>query len=282
MDQRASNADDSGSDVPARESGSSPPRLSRRDFATRFGAGGAAALGIAWASPHISTVRFAAKAAVGSPPPTHGSTTTTSTTIAGQEGSVSVSTQSPCVGDILTVHASGFAPRTAVTLELDSAERSLGVTTAGTRGGIDVTVRLPSGVTGSHELVVVGVRPGGRTLTLTVPLTIKTEDECNVGPENSSTTTTTQPGVTTTTKPGSKPTTSTAPPTTAPTSTTIASKNNHEGGGGVHSASSGGGFLAFTGTDSVDLALLGAAAAVGGRALFGLVAHRDEDDEEVD
>jgi hypothetical protein len=38
--------------------------------------------------------------------------------------------------------------------------------------------------------------------------------------------------------------------------------------------------LAFTGTDSVDLALLGAAAAVGGRALFGLVAHRDEDEED--
>lgn len=277
MDQRATNADGAGSDEPARGSEPSPPRLSRRDFATRFGAGGAAAVGMAWAAPHISTVRFAAKAAVGSPAPTGGSTTTTSTTIGGAEGEASVSTHGPCVADILGVRASGFAPKTAVTIELDSSATTLGVTTAGPHGKVNVTVRLPSGVTGPHNVVVVGVRPGGRTLTLTVPITIKTEEECNVGPEGS--TTTTQPGETTTTKPGSKPTTSTTPPTSAPTSTTIGEKNSHGGGGEVHGASQGGGFLAFTGTDSVDLALLGAAAAVGGRALFGLVAHRDDEDE---
>src|SRR5262249_43280648 len=99
MDQRATNADDSGSDEPARDPDPSSPRLSRRDFATRFGAGSAAAVGLAWASPHISTIRFARKAAVGSPPPT-GSTTTTSTTIGGTEGSISLNTVTPCVGDI--------------------------------------------------------------------------------------------------------------------------------------------------------------------------------------
>jgi hypothetical protein len=115
-----------------------------------------------------------------------------------------------------------------------------------------------------------------------MPVNIKTEEECHVGPKGSTTTTstpTTQPGATTTTP--RRPTTSTSP-TSVPTSTTVGAEHQHEGGGEgkVPHASNGGGFLAFTGTDSVDLALLGAAAAVGGRALFGLVAHRDEDDED--
>jgi hypothetical protein len=279
MDQRASNADESGSVESARDSEPSPPRLSRRDFAARFGAGSAAAVGLAWASPHISTIRFARKAAVGSPPPP-GSTTTT-TTIPGTVGSLTVDTRTPCAGDILHVRADGFVPRTAVTLELDSDADTLGVTTAGSRGRVNVTVRLPSSITGPHELVVLGVQPGGRTLKLTVPVTIRTEAECKVGPQGS--TTTTQPGETTTTTPANRPTTSTSP-TSVASPTSIAEERHSEGGGGGGGkpASNGGGFLAFTGTDSVDLALLGAAAAVGGRALFGLVAHRDEDEDEED
>jgi hypothetical protein len=283
MDQRATNSDDSGSDESARDSDPSPPQLSRRDFATRFGAGSAAAVGLAWASPHISTIRFARKAAVGSPPPT-GSTTTTTTSIGGgPAGTISLDTRTPCAGDICHVRADGFAPRTAVSLELDSDEHTLGVTTAGPRGRVNVTVRLPSNMTGPHEVVVVGVQPGGRTLTLSVPVTIKTQAECHVGPQGS-TTTTTQPGATTTTGPGNRPTTSTSP-TSVPTSTSVAEERTHEAGGGSGGGkpvSNGSGFLAFTGTDSVDLALLGAAAAVGGRALFGLVAHRDEDEDEED
>jgi hypothetical protein len=277
MDQRATNADDSGAEEPVRDSAPAPTRMSRRDFASRFGAGSAAVVGLAWASPHISTIRFARKAAVGSPSPT-GSSTTTSTTIAGTEAHMSLSSRTPCAGDIIEVRADGFVPKTAVTLELDSDENTLGVTTAGVKGRINVTVRLPSDITGPHVLIVTGVRPGGRTLTLSVPVTIKTEEECHVGPEGSTTTSTTQPGPTTTIS-GKKASTSTTP-TSAPTSTSIGGETQHEGGGGVHGASNGGGFLAFTGTDSVDLALLGAAAAVGGRALFGLVAHRDEDDED--
>jgi hypothetical protein len=233
---------------------------------------------MAWASPHMSTIRFARKAQVGSPAP--GTSTTTTTTIGGTEGTISLNSRTPCEGDICVVRAGGFAPRTAVTLELDSPEHTLGITTAGVRGRVNVTVRLPSGLTGDHALVVAGVRPGGRTLSLTVPIHIKTDAECHVGPE--ATTTTTQPGATTTTtRPGNRPTTSTSPPTSVPTSTSIAQEHN-QGGGGVQGASNGGGFLAFTGTDSVDLALLGAAAAVGGRALFGLVAHRDDEDEDED
>jgi hypothetical protein len=276
MDQRATNGDDTASDEPPRPV-PSPPRLSRRDFTARFGAGSAAAVGMAWASPHISTIRFARKAQVGSPPPS--SSTTTSTTIGGGEGSITLNTVTPCEGDICSVRAEGFAPRTAVTFELDSSEHTLGVTTAGPRGRVNVTVRLPDGMSGDHSFVVVGVRPGGRTLTLTVPVKIKTEAECHVGPEG--TTTTTQPGSPTTTPPN-RSTTSTSPSTSVPTSTSVAQQRNEGGGGGVKGASNGGGFLAFTGTDSVDLALLGAAAAVGGRALFGLVAHRDDEDEDED
>jgi hypothetical protein len=276
MDQRATNADESGSDGPARDSDASPPQLSRRDFAARFGAGSAAAVGLAWASPHISTIRFARKAAVGSaPPPPPGSTTTT---IPGPSGTLSLNTVTPCAGDICHVRADGFSARTAVTLEIDSDQHPIGVTTANGKGRVNVNVRLPSDMTGSHELVVVGVRPGGRTLTLTVPITFKTQAECQVEPQGS--TTTTQPGAPTTTAPG--PTTSVSP-TSVATPTSIAEERTPAGpSGGGNTVSNGGGFLAFTGTDSVDLALLGAAAAVGGRALFGLVAHRDEDDDEED
>src|SRR4051812_31685938 len=182
MDQRATNAGDSGSDDSARGSGLGPRGLSRRDFAARFGAGSAAAVGVAWAAPHITTIKFAAKAAVGSAPP--GSTTTTSTTIEGEVGSVSLSSHDPCAGDILIVRARGFVPKTAVTIEIDSAEHTVAVTTAGGQGRINVAVRLPTTVpTGVRDLVVVGVKPGGRTLTLHVPVTIRSVEECAVGPE---------------------------------------------------------------------------------------------------
>lgn len=273
MDQRATKAGDSGSDDSSREPPHTAPSqsLSRRDFAARFGAGSAAAVGVAWASPHISTIRFAQKAAVGSEPPS--STSTTSTTIAGTEGSVSISNTAPCAGDTMTVTARGFAPKTAVTIEIDSAEHTIGVTTAGAQGRISVGIQLPTNIpTGAHQLVVVGVRPGGRTLSLSTPINIKTQEECVVGPEGTTTTSSTPTPPTT----GGRGTTSTTatPPTTAPpvkVEETPPSKPRSPGNGGL---------LAFTGTDSVDLALLGAAAAVGGRALFGLVAHRDDDEDD--
>src|SRR5262245_41743077 len=126
MDQPATNGNDTGSDEPAHDSAPAPTRMSRRDFASRFGARSAAAVGLAFASPHISTIRFARKAAVGSPAPPPSSSTTT--TIPSPVGNISVSSKTPCVGDICEVKAQGFAPRTAVTLELDSAEHILGVT----------------------------------------------------------------------------------------------------------------------------------------------------------
>ena len=242
-----------------------PPSISRRRFATvAVGAGSLALAGGALASPRISTIRFAAKAAVGSAPP---GSTTTSTTIAGQTGSISLSSNSPCAGADLIVQARGFAAKTAVTLEIDSDATTLGVTTCDSQGRIDTIVKLPRHPTGPHDLVLVGVAPGGRTLTLRTQVDIKTEAECAVGPEGttSTTTTTTNPKVSTSTPSSTTPTTT--PPTTPVT--TESRKPTRTGSG-----------LAFTGTDTTELALLGAAAAVAGRMLYGIAAGRggEEDD----
>jgi len=241
--------------------------MSRRDFTSFVGKGSAVAAGMVWAAPKISTVKLAKKAAAGSPPP---GTTTTTTTIAGQGNpTISVSNASPCGGDTIAVNGRGFVPKTAVSLEIDSPANSLGVTTADSNGNIAVTLRLPTSVpTGSHNLVAVGVQAGGRTLTLEAPLHIKTRAECETGPEGSTATTlanTGTTGVAGTTTPGTTRTT-----------------GNGKGSSGTTKVSNEGSPLAFTGTDTVDLALIGAAAAVGGRALLGLVGRdRDEDDEEA-
>jgi len=231
--------------------------LSRRDFTKRVAGGSAAAMGVAWAAPKITTIRYAAKAKAGSPPPT--STTTTTSVPIGQLGHIALSVNSPCVGDTIRVAADGFAPGTAVTLEIDSAAHTLGVTTASGTGSINVDVLLPtSGPTGAHTLKAVGVQTGGRTLTLSAPITIKTEAECAVG--SNGTTSTTAPGTVTTT----------------PGSTTPVTIGGKQGGGGPL----GSGSLAFTGTDAIDLALVGGAAALGGRMLYGLARRSDDDEDE--
>jgi hypothetical protein len=241
--------------------------LSRRDFTRRFGGGSVAAVGLVWAAPKITTIKYAAKAKAGSPPPT--STTTTSTSVpVGELGHISVTETSPCVGDTIHVKADGFAPKTAVTIEIDSPAHTLGVTTASSSGKINVLVKLPSnGPTGARTVKAVGVQPGGRTLTLSAPITIKTEADCGVHNEGS-TTTTTPTGTVGSTSPSS--TSSTTPTTKA------SDKQQQEGGGGTL----GGNSLAFTGTDAVNLALVGGAAAIGGRALYGLARRSDEDEHE--
>ncbi len=181
-----------------------------------------------------------------------------------------MSSNSPCAGADLVVQARGFAAKTAVTLEIDSAATTLGVTTCDSQGRIDTIVKLPRHPTGAHDLVLVGVAPGGRTLTLRTQVDIKTEAECAVGPEGTtSTTTTTNPKVSTSTPSSTTPTTT--PPSTTPV-TTEGRKPTRTGSG-----------LAFTGTDTTELALLGAAAAVAGRMLYGIAAGRGaEDDDHAD
>jgi hypothetical protein len=250
-----------------------PPRplgpigLSRRQFTRNVGASGVAAVGLMWAGPKISTIRYAAKAAAGSPPPT----TTTSTTVPGTpEGTISVNTRSPCAGDSIQLHASGFVQGTAVTIELDSAEHILGTTTSNGDGRVNVRVDFPSdGPTGEHILKVIGVRPGGQILTLSVPLVIKTVAECQTQSEGSTTSTpTTVPANTS---------------TTTPTATTTPQKpqqpQQQQGG---ESLQHGGGVLAFTGANSSELALVGGAAALAGWAVYGVASDREGGDDDLD
>ena len=158
----------------------------------------------------------------------------------------------------------GFAGKTAVTLEIDSPANTLGVTTCDSQGRVDTIVKLPRHPTGTHQLVLVGVGPGGRTLTIRAEVNIKTEEECAVGPEGSTSTTTvpTNPSVSTSSPSSTTPTST--PPTTPVT--TAQNKPPTRTGSG----------LAFTGTDTTELALLGAAAAVAGRMLYGIAAGRGE------
>jgi hypothetical protein len=122
-----------------------------------------------------------------------------------------------------------------------------------------VLLKLPTtGPTGHHRLVAVGVQPGGRTLALSAPVNIKTQAECEVQNE----------GTTTTIPQQHEGSTTTIPP------------NNPGNNGGGPRVSHGGGGLAFTGTDSLDLAVIGLTAAVAGRALYGAAKRDREEDEE--
>jgi len=236
--------------------------MSRRKFAKVLG-GGSAAAGLAWAgAPRVSTIRFAAKAVVGSPPPKSSTTTTSTTTPVGPQGTISVSTSTACGGDHVTVRAEGFVPKTAVVLELDSSDNTLGVTTSNGEGEVDVAIQVPEGLRpGTHHLVVTGVRTGGRTLTLRAPIVVRSQADCEVAPESS------VPPSSTTTPPSS------VAPTTTPAKSPTSSPQ--------HELEHPSGTLAFTGTDAVNLALVGAAAAVGGRALYGL-ARRDDDEADTE
>jgi hypothetical protein len=234
-----------------------PIGLSRRQFARKVGGGSAAALGLMWAAPNISTIRYAAKAVVGSGPPT--SSTTTTTTPVGAEGTMTVDNPNPCAGTAIHIHASGFAPNTAVNLELDSPANPLGTTTANSNGRINVLYKVPlSGPFAAHSVIATGVKPGGQTLVLSAHIVIKTVADCEQGHQGSTVPTTA--GAST-----SVPATTT--PTTAP-------KKVHGQGEALQKGSN----LPFTGRNSTDLALTGGAAALAGFAVYGMAAGRDDED----
>jgi len=239
-----------------------PIGLSRRKFITT---GSVTAVGLVWATPKVSTIRFAAKAAAGSPPPTS-STTSTSTPV-GTEGSMSVDTTGPCPGQRLHVKADGFVGKTAIAIQLDSPANVLGTTTCNANGGVNVQVPIGNASPGPHILRAVGVKPGGQTMVLTVPIVVKTEAECKVQNEG----TTTVPGSTT-------PGTSTPPTSTSPTT----AKLHQQGDPGGPVVNSGGGSLAFTGANSTGLALVGGAAALAGWGLYAAGAEQDPDADDLD
>jgi hypothetical protein len=246
---------------------------SRREFASRIGGGTAAAFGMAWAAPKISTIRLTARAAqVGSP---HGPPTSTTTTNPGNpppRGRLRLSASAACVGESCDLHGEGFAPNTAVTLQVDSGTNSLGILTADGNGDVNSTIMLTSDLPrGHHRIRAAGIAPGGRTLVVSAPLNIKDQGDCDTNEQGSTTTAASRTSVSGTTA---------TTPTSTPTPSTLVSRASTQGGGPGPPPSQGSGLLAFTGTDAADLAVLGIAAAIGGRALYALARNADDGDEE--
>jgi hypothetical protein len=216
--------------------GEADTSFGRREFTKRAGIGTAAAAGLVWAAPKISTIRYATKAAAGSRPPRTTTTATVPTITLG--GKVTVSATSPCVGTDVRVTAEGFAPGAAVAIQIDSAAIAIGMVHADASGAVDALVTIPTTApTGPRSLRVVGPKSDGTTLVLTAAITIKTAAECA-----------TDTGV-------------------GPTGSPVGAIPGGAGDDG------GGGSLPLTGSDAIDLAVIGGAAAIGGRVLYG-VSHR--------
>jgi len=238
------------------------PKIGRRRFAVVVG-GGTFSFAAALAAPSISTVSFKGQAQVGSPEEPPGSTTTTTVGGEGGRGKIAISDHAPCAGNDVSVTASGFAPKTAISIQIDSAAISLGVLTADAKGEVITTVKMPTNSPlGPHKLRLVGVAPGGKTLVLSAPVNIKDQGNCAPPPT----------GVGSTVPPGT-------PTTGGPTSVAGSTVPQGTSTGGPRPTGQGED-LPFTGTDSTDLALIGAAAAVLGRALYGLAGRRRDEDEE--
>lgn len=87
---------------------------------------------------------------------------------------LSVSTTSPCEGESLTVTGTDFVPGSTVQLTLQSTPTSLGSVVVNANGGFTATVKLPAGVTGTHEIVAAGPptprNPNRATATITIRL----------------------------------------------------------------------------------------------------------------
>jgi hypothetical protein len=252
-----------GPPVDARADIVGPIGLSRRQFAKTVGGGSAAALGLMWAAPKISTIKHAAKAAAGSQPP--GSTTTSTSTPVGALGTITVDDPNPCAGTAIHIHADGFVPNTAVAIYLDSTSNSLGTTTANSAGKINVLYAVPlSGPFGAHTIIASGVAPGGKNLVLKATVDIHTVADCQHNTEGS-----TVPGTTSPT---------TTPATTTPTTTKKNQQHEQSQGQTLEKGTN----LPFTGMNSTDLALAGGAAALAGWAIYGIGGNRDQDDEDAD
>lgn len=229
-----------GNDLECSEAVTRRVMLSRREFARRAGLGTTAAVGLVWAAPKISTVVSIHQAAAGSPPP---GGSTVAPTVASLGGRLSLSATDPCVGGTVHLSGVGFAPNTGVAVELDSPANPIGLTRADSDGSIDATVTIPrTGLTGARTLRAHGVQVGGASLVLSAPITIKTVAECeaDVGTEGNR---------------------------TSPEQTGTDNGNSGDS-------------LPFTGGNVTDLALLGGAAVIGGRAIYGAAKRPSRDVDE--
>ena len=87
----------------------------------------------------------------------------------GTEPTISVSAANPVAGGAITITAGGFLPGEQVRIELHSEPIVLGTVQADENGNVRATVNLPAGVTGQHELVLIGETSG---IEVRMPITI--------------------------------------------------------------------------------------------------------------
>jgi LPXTG-motif cell wall-anchored protein len=83
-----------------------------------------------------------------------------------------VSDNTPNAGDSVTLEVPGFGANSEATVELHSDPIVLGTFTADGEGVVRATVNLPAGITGSHNLVVMGANALGQPVVATIPITI--------------------------------------------------------------------------------------------------------------
>jgi hypothetical protein len=87
-----------------------------------------------------------------------------------------VSTTTPTAGSAITVSGGGFAPNTALTIELHSTPVVLATTTSDGSGNYSVTIVIPSDTPpGVHQIVTTGLGPSGQVLTSSVTITVEAE-----------------------------------------------------------------------------------------------------------
>jgi LPXTG-motif cell wall-anchored protein len=90
-----------------------------------------------------------------------------------------VSDNTPVAGEAVTIEVGGFAPYSEVTIELHSDPIVLGTFTADGEGVVHATVNLPAGVSGSHDVVVMGSNALGAPVVATIPVTIAADSGTN-------------------------------------------------------------------------------------------------------
>jgi LPXTG-motif cell wall-anchored protein len=83
-----------------------------------------------------------------------------------------VTDNTPAAGQEVTIEVGGFGPHSTVTIELHSDPVVLGTFTADGEGVVRATVRLPEGVSGSHDIVVMGTNALGAPVVANIPVTI--------------------------------------------------------------------------------------------------------------
>ncbi|MGH8860772.1 MAG: hypothetical protein ACRDVG_05980 [Jatrophihabitantaceae bacterium] len=85
------------------------------------------------------------------------------------QATLSVSDQTPAVGATISVHGTGFGSSETVQLTLNSTPISLGSAMTDGSGNFSKSVKLPSGVTGTHTITAVGTS-SGRTASVQITI----------------------------------------------------------------------------------------------------------------